>query len=62
MGLRLSEGITLREGDYFFDNPDRTKAMQEMVSEGYLTFDNARLATTKKGRQLLNSVTAHLLA
>ena len=58
MGLRLAEGITLRE-DWI---ANKLSQINYLVEIGHLTSTGSRLTVTPKGRPVLNAVIAHLLA
>ena len=63
MGLRLAEGIDLAILERRFDRPlvDQS-AVDRLVGHGLLRRDGPRLATTKAGRLLLDSILAEIAA
>ncbi|MCY7270737.1 MAG: radical SAM family heme chaperone HemW [Sphingomonas bacterium] len=63
MGLRLAEGIDLAALESRFERPivDQT-AVDRLVGHGLLARDGPRLATTERGRLLLDSILAEIAA
>jgi oxygen-independent coproporphyrinogen-3 oxidase len=60
MGLRLSEGLSLKKFPGLMGQLDKD-GLAEMIDEGFLERDDAFLRATSKGRLLLNSVIGKIL-
>ena len=65
MGLRLNTGINEDRfksltGQGFNDSLD-TQSLNDLIEDGFLSLDNGNLATTPKGRNVLNAITEKLL-
>lgn len=54
MGLRLHEGITLYADDPFYEDNERTKKLEQAISDRLLTLECGRLKATPDGRRILN--------
>ncbi len=61
MGLRLTEGVELFAGDHFYADEGRTKALQRLIADGFLSHDCGRVSATGEGRRILNAVLYELL-
>ncbi len=58
MGLRASEGVALSA----LERQKLNAQIEAQIAGGFLTFEQDRLAATRSGRRLLNTVIAQLLA
>lgn len=61
MGLRLHEGITLYADDPFYEDNERTKKLEQAISDRLLTLECGRLKATPDGRRILNRLLYELL-
>lgn len=62
MGLRLSEGVDRRRYERLAGTALDARSIDDLVREGFLTAEKGRVATTSKGRPVLNAVLRRLLA
>lgn len=60
MGLRLSDGISLRRLSRMYGQPVPRGSISELVDSGHLILENDHLRTTRQGRILLNAVLRRL--
>lgn len=61
MGLRLNEGVSLARFQDMMGAPLPEAVMEELSAQGLVSLGKGRIATTARGRLLLNAVLAELL-
>lgn len=61
MGLRLNEGVSLARFEDMMGAPLPEAVMQELSAQGLVSLGEGRIATTARGRLLLNAVLGELL-
>lgn len=61
MGLRLNEGVSLARFESLMGTPLPEAGIRELSGHGLLSVEDGRIATTGRGRLLLNAVLAELL-
>lgn len=62
MGLRLSEGVSLKRFERLAGQPLEATRLDGLIGQGLLTREGDRIAATPEGRLVLNGVLGRLLA